>query len=460
MRSNTTRLFDKFRNTHNESSLQMPLVTGNHSQASGATSPLSNTSSTHFLASIKKSSSFDEQQMGGDRKRKVPTVLEKDVSKWSCQDVCIWLECLKLSHLQKTFFQNSISGEELLELTDGELLSGLNVRDENERRLIRELRNNREMWMHRIAILNSPSPGESPTSPIMLNPVVSQSFNQQKQGNALTAQSLKHLSGPTKSIGLELDELSDVDDVTSVGGFYESKGYLHQNNGFAPGSTRMKFVLDYFYSDSDDIKFKVFGKNHEIHLITRKKADLSFSSLKLEIIERYQCVKPLIRYRDADGDLIRISKDEDLAHVIHTYFSDGGDKSQPIKLQVDVDTSVAVTEINPVTNFNSQMQSQSQRIIQLEEENIEKGEIIQNLELRLSAQRLEQEKQFKITQSLQEEISTLKMELLSLKSGSIFNPGSLSHQEVLLEYSKLIKSLHNSLQNAQNSLFDLIDANK
>ncbi|EFC50558.1 sterile alpha motif domain-containing protein [Naegleria gruberi] len=240
-----------------------------------------------------------------------PKAIDKEISKWSCQDVGIWLDWMKLSHLKPIFIQNQISGDELLELTDAEIINDLKVRDEYERKLIKELIDNREVWMKRGSkklsndSLDSLEEYPKPISPINMSPqaVKYQVLNQ------------KPIFPNTKS-SLELDEFSDCDDLTSVGGIFLDRSTI--------ASQKLEVLLETLYKDVGNVKFKVY-RGSDIYLITQKRSQLSFTSLKLEIIERYQCVKPTILYKTRDGDFIIINRDEDLARVISSYHQNGGD---------------------------------------------------------------------------------------------------------------------------------------
>ncbi|KAF0984226.1 hypothetical protein FDP41_007403 [Naegleria fowleri] len=454
----------------------------------------SSSSSSNLL----NSSSQQQQQI-------ISKLLEKDISRWNCNDVALWLDLMKMSHLKFAFVQNQISGEELLELTDSELMNELKVNNENERKIIRELKDHRTNWIKLFKNLNllsdnsnsdaqhyqqqppfenhpqttgCPSSSHNYSSqPSHPNLVINTSNTFLAHRNASQQQPYKTQLTPTKvmmndiSSLLELDQISDegAEDLTSVGGILLMKGSSEQLNS----------VLDSMYKDCDSLKFKLY-KNNDIHVVTLKKIGFSYNSLKLEIIERFQFIKPLIRYKDREGYLIRISTDDDLARVLFTHHSEqGSDVLQPIKLVIENDSSnnnnhqstTPTTTTSPKCVFAPTAVAQqphnhdlsnnnlNSKLLKLENENAEKSETIQELEQKLSTQIQESEKQLALTKSLQEEISSLKLQLYSMRNGVIFNPGTLKQDEEISEYIKLCKTLQHSLGNAQNKLFEIIGAN-
>jgi len=59
-----------------------------------------------------------------------------------------------------------------------------------------------------------------------------------------------------------------------------------------------------------DLVFKCYHSD-DVHLIALKRDKATFNELKLRIIEEYHCLKPIIKYRDTEGDFINIRKEED-----------------------------------------------------------------------------------------------------------------------------------------------------
>ncbi|KAG2382695.1 hypothetical protein C9374_005275 [Naegleria lovaniensis] len=417
----------------------------------------------------------------------ISKLLEKDISRWNCKDVAAWLDLMKMSHLKLAFVQNQISGEELLELTDSELMNELKVSSEHERRTIRELKDNRTNW---IKLLKNSSPLSitSDNHQIDLSPLQESHHHVSQQPYPLhphltintsnnyhtvlgnnnrnsTTQPKTQLTPtlPSHDSSLELDQISDdgLEDLTSIGGIFMKN---------VSSAEKLDCVLDSIYKDCDSLKFKLY-KNNDIHVVTLKKIGFSYNSLKLEIIERFQFFKPLIRYKDHEGYLIRISTDADLARVLFTHHTEGSDILQPIKLVIENDMTNNMstpTATSPKGLFipNTQPHLEATitnnlnaKILKLELENAEKNETIRELEQKLSAQMQESEKQLTLSKSLQEEISTLKLQLYSMKNGVIFNTGTLKQNEEITEYIKLCKTLQHALGNAQNKLFEMIGTN-
>jgi PAS domain S-box-containing protein len=95
------------------------------------------------------------------------------------------------------------------------------------------------------------------------------------------------------------------------------------------------------FSVNDDIVFKCYH-NEEIHLISMKRGTATYSELKLRIIEEYNCTKPVIKYKDTEGDSISIKKDSDFIICLQNAPVDSA-----IRLYISTTTTTTTSNSTP-----------------------------------------------------------------------------------------------------------------
>ncbi|KAF0981150.1 hypothetical protein FDP41_012938 [Naegleria fowleri] len=214
---------------------------------------------------------------------------QKEASVWAVNEVGIWLDLVGLGEYKNVFINNSISGQELLELGE-EDMNQLQITKLGHRKkfkkLVEALKKNSNItnFLETLSEANDSAETSTPSSTSQ-QPSVSQ------------------------------NQSSDL-----------SGGSSSNNSGI-------------------DLVFKCYH-NDDVHLIAIKKDRATFNELKLRIIEEYHCIKPVIKYKDTEGDFINIRKEEDFAICLQN-------------VPVDSAIRLYITTENDAAQLNDETSSQT-----------------------------------------------------------------------------------------------------
>ncbi|KAL9644109.1 hypothetical protein ABK040_005575 [Willaertia magna] len=220
----------------------------------------------------KKESSSNEKPNSDLAKR----LQQKDAGSWTVNEVGIWLDLVGLGEYKPAFINNSISGQELLELQEDDM-NQLQITKLGHRKKFKKLVQALNKNSNITNFLETLSDASGDVKDIEINSTSTSSQQQSPSINNTTTTTTNNNNNNLKT-------------NSSVG----SNDEILSNNTFAVS----------------DVVFKCFH-NSEVHLIGLKRDKATFSELKLRIIEEYNCLKPIIKYKDTEGDFITIRKEDD-----------------------------------------------------------------------------------------------------------------------------------------------------
>jgi len=196
----------------------------------------------------------------------------KNPTTWTTDDVSIWLQLVKLGEYTPIFKEQQISGQELMELTENDVHT-LGI----------QKLGHRKRFQKALSMLAQQLPTDF--------------YDNVSDSSLSTGKSL----GPSQS-----------------NHFLNNPSLNEALNSIPPDTSSMNEsdTLSSSNTPSSDVRLKLYY-NDEITVSVCKRETMTFSQLKLNIIEQFNLLKPKISYKDSDGDMITLKSDDEMKMALN-----------------------------------------------------------------------------------------------------------------------------------------------
>ncbi|EFC36128.1 predicted protein [Naegleria gruberi] len=283
-----------------------------------------------FKGNKNSTSTTDDDEKIKIRKK----LLEKAICDWSAKDVSLWLKSIDLQDYCKEFEKMDITGAELLELTDDDLVKDLKISKLGHRKRLKKQLD--YLVQHNEFLTEEDDPPSSTSNTTMEN-------QSSYQGTIMQGKP----SLETRSMTSYQSTMNDNDSVHSF-----------NSNSNIPTSDIMIKCYDSLENQSDATILRFSPED-----------ELTLQKVKMEVLSR----KPILsstnqiqlKYKDEDDDIITLKKEDDFKLCLANYRNSG---QRYLKLYISSNISLPTNKSPPTISSS------------LRDSNEESSELIQILE--------------------------------------------------------------------------------